>query len=404
MTADGGRMALAPEFEVLRLTARRHFDDAARQALRDVVCRGVDWRKVLTGVARHRVTALVKPRLRADNGLPVPGEVENALSRMAMTNARKALSQAAEIVRLTGLLAAAGVRAMVLKGVPLAYGLYGDIAARGVGDIDLLTAPEDFYRANEILNAAGYVSEHGPLSAPRLKAELRSGKDWTLHRPDTGSVVELHHRLIGSRTLLPDSFDDLWRDRAEIPLGQGSVATLSTPLLPVYLCVHGDRHAWSRLQWLIDLERFFGGPDDDGILEMADRTGNGRSMRRAIALGRDWLGPDAFGSHSIAESVRNDARRFARRMFSGDDWLNQPSTINSLPRLQQEFWRRYHIWEMRPHWRDVWEEIRQEGHNSTDWSVMRLPSGLTWLYPWLRPVGWALRRLKREGQAGPSLK
>lgn len=390
MSRTGSGPVLAPEFQLLCLAARPNVDDDARQALNALIRQNLDWGVVLRGVRRHRVAFLVRPRLRADTGLSIPREVEETLSQLVTVNTRRALAQTAEVCRLIDRLAAIGVRAIVLKGVALAASLYGNIAARGVGDIDLLVAPDDFRAAGEALTAIGYVPDGGPMSEARFKAELRGGKDWTFRHPDTGAMVELHHRLVGSRTLLATDFGRLWQARAETHLGSSAVPCLSFPMLPLYLCIHGDWHNWDRLQWLIDLERCFGTGQNDTLLAFADGAGSGGAMRRAMILGRDWLGSTNVGAQAVNRRAQVSTDRFVERLFGGGGWLREPP-MGSAAHMTRSFWRRYHRWETRDRWRDMWEEVALESHRSTDWDTIPLPERLSWLYPWLRPIGLLLR-------------
>jgi hypothetical protein len=398
MTRTGNRSVLAPEFQLLCLAARPNFDDDARQALNALIRQNLDWGVVLRGVRRHRVAFLVRPRLRADMGLSIPTKVEETLSRLVTVNTRRALAQTAEVCRLIDRLTAMGVRAIILKGVALAASLYGNIAARGVGDIDLLVAPDDFRAAGEALTTIGYVPDGGSMSEARFKAEMRGGKDWTFRHPETGAMVELHHRLVGSRTLLATNFDNLWRARAETRLGSSAVPCLSFPMLPLYLCVHGDWHNWDRLQWLIDLERCFAATQDDDLLAFADGSGSGGSMRRAMALGRDWLGSTSFGAQAVSRRAQASADRFVERLFGDANWLQEPSP-GSVAHMRRSFWRRYHRWETRDRWRDIWEDVALESHRSADWDIIPLPEQFTWLYPWLRPIGLLLRHRTQRKRA-----
>ena len=66
----------------------------------------------------------------------------------------------AELVRLTGLLKAAGVEAIAFKGPVLAAMAYGSIELRQFVDLDILVRQSDLPRIAEILTAEGYLSPH----------------------------------------------------------------------------------------------------------------------------------------------------------------------------------------------------------------------------------------------------
>jgi hypothetical protein len=61
----------------------------------------------------------------------------------------------ASLRRALHVLDAAGVPALVVKGMVLAYALYDDVAQRPMGDVDLRVRPRDFVRAARAMRAAG---------------------------------------------------------------------------------------------------------------------------------------------------------------------------------------------------------------------------------------------------------
>ena len=83
-------------------------------------------------------------------------------------------------------------------------------------------------------------------------AFLQWVKEIDYSTPQTGSVVELHHRITDNPNLLAIDFATLWNEREEVRLGDFAVATLPRHSLPLYLCVHGAVHGWTRLDWLMD--------------------------------------------------------------------------------------------------------------------------------------------------------
>jgi len=66
----------------------------------------------------------------------------------------------AELVRLTGLLKAAGIAAVAFKGPVLAAMAYGSIDMRQFVDLDILVRQTDLPRIAEILSAERYTSPH----------------------------------------------------------------------------------------------------------------------------------------------------------------------------------------------------------------------------------------------------
>ena len=147
-----------------------------------------------------------------------------------------------------------GLPFFVLKGLPLAQQLYGDIGLRPSSDIDLLIRPSDFKQVHRLLIHIGF-------QATRPSRKICRGfflwqKDMTYTHPDHPSKVDLHWRFDRNPSWNQIDFEALWQ--------QHETATMSGVTLPVlgkndnllYLCQHGAKHGWSTLKWLQDIVDF----------------------------------------------------------------------------------------------------------------------------------------------------
>jgi hypothetical protein len=74
----------------------------------------------------------------------------------------------------------------------------------------------------------------------------------------------------------PFRFDTeiLWRSLGRARLAGRDVPSLSPERMLLFLCVHGAKHLWSRLQWLGDVARLARAqPDWASALELAAEAG-----------------------------------------------------------------------------------------------------------------------------------
>lgn len=146
------------------------------------------------------------------------------------------------------------MRALVLKGMHLALTVYGDIRLRSFGDIDLFVDRPDIPAAHDILIDAGYrLKEPSILPPTREMARFlrcTQDKDYVLTHPD-GTVVELHWDLMRPSLGTIMTFDEAWDSREAVDYDSASIPGLGRPHLFVYLAVHGTKHRWSRLEWLV---------------------------------------------------------------------------------------------------------------------------------------------------------
>ena len=149
MTRDDGMLflarALSPEQSAGRTAGLRH--DLARHAL--------GWESVVELASRHLVTPALYPAF-ASRGLlaDLPADVRSYLEVVHQLNGERNRRIAGQVLETLTALNGAGIAAVLLKGVAhLLGGLYGDPAARVIGDIDLLVAKGELAGALRALAA-----------------------------------------------------------------------------------------------------------------------------------------------------------------------------------------------------------------------------------------------------------
>lgn len=271
---DGARKALSPEFALVAACCVWPPSNKRNAAIAAAAA-GVDWRRVLDVAARQRVEGQVRDGLARAKVQP-PEAIALELRTLAEGVARDSLRHAAESARLQGLLDAAGVANLVLKGAAVEMLAYGGLGMKTAWDIDLLVAPEQAAAALRVLGDQGYVlTEPAGLSPEQFSVWADLTRECELRRETTGMVVELHWRLVDGPSLLPTL--SVSSPSQVVALSPGlSLRTLATEELVAYLFVHGALHGWARLKWLADVA---------AILAQQTPAGVERLYHRAVALG-----------------------------------------------------------------------------------------------------------------------
>ena len=108
-----------------------------------------------------------------------------------------------------------------------------------------------------------------------------------------------------------------------IELGAERIATFSTPLLLLYLCVHGALDGWLRLKWLADagaLLRNMSQADLDATSALAAAKGALPQWSAAIYLCRDLLGTAAAPAGCLGREEPRVARilAFSKRLMTSN--------------------------------------------------------------------------------------
>lgn len=388
---------LAPEFTLLCLAARPASNENTA-ALRNAIAATSDWPAVIEGAQRNRVTSLLLASLQACGSSAIPPDVFAELRRQTIVSVARSLAQIPAIKTLCAAFEIAEIPFLIIKGIPLSLELYGDVTRRAADDIDLLVSPDRFWQADTILTQLGYRSDAGPAPGTPRNVYKFWVKDIRYVNEHSHTIVELHHRLTTNPYLLDWPFDELWKDRIHVRVGDTEVATLSSRRLPLYLCAHGASHGWERLRWLVDLTTVLQGLNGAAkLLNEAETAGLGPPMLQAMVLAHEWLG-FPLATHRLAEAKQN--RRVKRldrclgHFLGGASWRRRPR-FNSWEWLwRYSIWLFLHNLSLKMDWRFRAYQCAAIWIYPPDWDAIRLPAALYWLYPLIRPFSWTIRRLR----------
>jgi hypothetical protein len=260
-------VTLRPEAELLLACARVTPDPGARGPIARLAGLA-DWDAFMALAARHGLQQLAYEHL-ATAGDVVPKPVMVRLWSWRERLVRQNRLMAAELAGLLTVLAREGIDAIPYKGPALAEELYGDVGLRQFGDLDILLAPADVLRAKALLEARGYASDF-PLTPATEQAFLHAAAQYHLAmtREDRSVVVELHWRIDPDIAIEP---------------GDRSARAFSPDELLLVLLIHGSKHRWSSLGWVVDVAEAL----RRGNLDWASIAARARSLRceRRVALG-----------------------------------------------------------------------------------------------------------------------
>jgi hypothetical protein len=301
-----------------------------------------DPNRVLMLAERHGMI----PRLARTVGSldRIPGSLRAGVRAGASRIATLNLARTAELVRLTSLLGGVGVPTLALKGPALAKVLYGDVGARRFSDLDLLVPPGDVPAAAEALRRAGYAPEI-PLEPALLDHLIRHDHECSFAGPE--GPVELQWGALPGYFGVPWPVPEVIRRGTRVDLGGVTVPAPSTDDLCFYLLVHGAKHGWERLAWLMDLHTLAGLGVDWPMLAATSRALHVQRMVRigpalaALVLGAGWAG-DAQAAVGHDPTADRLAARVAERWFRDDE----PAAHEPARTLDLD-----HLW-MRERWRD----------------------------------------------------
>jgi len=224
---------VAPDRQLLLACCRAH---SGPQRFERPIHRDVVWEQFLTRAERLGVAPLVHTTLtRCVERTRVPAEVRRRLDHVYYQQAARNARLSASLEEVLAALSRRAVPVIVLKGAALAEPVYGNIALRPIGDLDVLVRPRDLDLADRLVRELGYVPDESSHPADWYRrhhhhlAPCRSR--------DGSSFLELHQHIFPPAAGVRVPIEDLWQRARRAELGSGSALVLAPADLLLHLTV-----------------------------------------------------------------------------------------------------------------------------------------------------------------------
>lgn len=265
------------------------------------------WDVVLDLADRHGVQPLLYQAL--SNSHAVPTEPLSALKQKYQTNVHKSLMLSRELIRIVDELSVAGIEVMPYKGLALAETVYGDIALRQSGDIDLFVRASDIARVREVLGGLGFIP-HLRWSEAQEKSYLKSGYEYSFDGTAGRNLLEVQWAIQPEFYSVDFDMESMFRRAVVAPVAGHPMKTPAMEELFIVLSLHAAKHVWGRLIWLCDLARVMEKQTLDWgrIGSHAKKLGIERILRVTLLLANRLLGApiSADADINIPEDKRSD--------------------------------------------------------------------------------------------------
>jgi hypothetical protein len=336
----------------------------------------------------------VRPWLyqRLKNNPAAPSELITSLAAFTQRNLQRNLVLTGELLLILRQLSGSGIKVIPYKGPTLAALAYGDLLEREAGDLDLLIDARDLLAATQVLKARGYV--------PEMDLSTRQAAQFTAYcnviafwQPVQEISVELHWELSPQYLPFPVALPDLQQRLVPSWPGGQQIATIAPEDLLLYLCLHGAKHAWERLSWVLDIARLLERQPhiDWDKVNQQTRTSN---YERVLLQGL-WLAQRLAGAELPLEIRQRIATDPVLVSLSAqvETWM-----AARLEREPAPLARVWHLLRLQTGWRKRSQFLRRLviSPSAADWQMWQLPEFLNALYFVLRPLrlgGVWLRKL-----------
>jgi hypothetical protein len=144
-----------------------------------------------------------------------------------------------------------GIFTVPYKGPALGALLHGVPEFRESVDLDILLHKQDAPDAIEALQAAGYTHAYD-WTPDQVRANLRVNSEHAMISGD-GVMVELQWAFLPRHFCFDLDVEDVFARRVSVDVGGRRMETLSAEDYFLVLSVHGAKHLWQRLSWIVDI-------------------------------------------------------------------------------------------------------------------------------------------------------
>lgn len=280
--------------------------DRNKNRIQALLQSAIRWDIVLDLADHHGVEPLLYQALSDFTNLIAP-EHFKFLAQKYQTNVHKSLMLSRELIRILDELSAVGIGVMPYKGLALAEAVYGDIALRQSGDIDLLIRASDLRKVREALAKLGFTPQLH-WSRAEERSYLKSGYECVFDGTSGRNLLEVQWAIQPRFYAVDFEMEGLFQRGMTIPVAGHPMTTPSFEDLFIILSLHAAKHAWGRLIWLCDLARIVESPKLDWNRTgwTARKLGIQRILQVTLLLANRLLGaPIPTGAQT---NILQDAR------------------------------------------------------------------------------------------------
>jgi len=243
----------------------------------------------------------------------------------------------AELINIVKLLEENNVETISFKGPLLSQMIYGDITLRQYVDLDILIKKENLELASNILLKNNYKEL---FQFPEYQKEnLKTiGHDITLINKSNGINVELHWTLSSSEFFIDLEKLNYYKNTKYFRLKNRDIRTLSNETHFIYLCIHGNKHLWERIEWLVDLTLFIKKENLDfkEILELSEKIDAERVVLSSLAICKHFFGINLplYIEEKINKDLNSIIRKYIKKLSNDFSKENQNKHTKQISYIQ----------------------------------------------------------------------
>lgn len=183
----------------------------------------------------------------------IPLNIFNYMKSINMDIVKHNMLLTSELIKIMRLLEENNIKSIAFKGPTLAQLAYGDITLRQYADLDVLVEKEEIFKIEYLLKDR--YRRTLKLTSSQEDIWFKYAHDLGLMN-DNGVNIEFHWLMFDSNHPINLSKIDFFQENIQVIINNQKINTISNEKFLIYLCIHGSKHLYERIEWVCDIDRF----------------------------------------------------------------------------------------------------------------------------------------------------
>lgn len=220
----------------------------------------------------------------------IPQEILRIMKSYNMNIAKTNMLMSAELIKVMKNFKTTNISAIPYKGPLLAQLAYGDITLRQYVDLDILVEENQLRQAINILKQNDYIVDEEEYKYIMKNKSIFH--DISLYKNNIH--IELHWKLFSDEFKTDIENIQIKENLSQVSISNHTLESFENEILILYLTVHGAKHRWERIEWLLDIVKIVQNQtiNWDRLLELMHTTKTSKILLSTLYLCQNILDLD----------------------------------------------------------------------------------------------------------------
>ena len=278
-----------------------------------------NWQQFISLSFAHGIFPIVYSTLKKQIQ-NIPTSILTIMKTHNIEIAKKNMLMTTELIKLMKLFEENSIDAIAFKGPTLSQMAYGDITLRQYADLDILIDEKDLQKSINLLSSTSYTIDE--VEYQNIMKNQSIFHDISLYKYDIN--FELHWRLLSDEFKTDIDHINIKENLHEVVISNYKFKSFENEILILYLAIHGAKHNWERVEWLLDIVKIIQNHTIDWqrIIELMKKTKTEKILLSSLSLCRNVL------DLSLPIKVEN--------------LINKPKILKISEELEKYFYTHFH--------------------------------------------------------------